>query len=194
MKAIWRVFLAVCVALAGQAGPPVPDKRPITEKDFLQFKWVADSQISPDGKQVAYVLVTVNEKEDRYDASIWGVATSGGAPPRQLTSGLRDSSPRWSPDSQTLAFLRAGEKEPPQIYLLPMNGGEGRKLTDLPMGASLAVWSPAGDRIAFTSSTTQEDLEKKAKNEPAEKKSDVRISTRAIYRSEERRVGKECRL
>ncbi len=148
MKAIVRYVLVLCISLGVPGGLPGAEKHPITEKDLLQFKWVADPQISPDGRQVAYVLVTVNEKEDRYDTSIWSVSTSGGAP-RQLTSGPRDAAPQWSPDSQTLAFLRAGEKDPPQIYLLPMSGGEGRKLTDLPRGASPAVWSPAGDRMAL---------------------------------------------
>jgi Dipeptidyl aminopeptidases/acylaminoacyl-peptidases len=165
--------------------------RPITETDLLKFHWVADPQISPDGRQVAYVLVEVNEKEDRYDTSLWAVAASAGSEPRRLTVGPRDTAPRWSPDSSTLAFLRsAGEKERPQIHLLPMNGGEARKLTDLPRGASVAVWSPSGKAIAFTSGTTAEDLEqqKRGKEKGAEakekpKKSDVRVVTRAVYRS-----------
>ncbi|MGH9317487.1 MAG: TolB family protein, partial [Thermoanaerobaculia bacterium] len=131
-------FFLLAASLSGQP-------RPITEKDLLKFQWVAVPQISPDGKQVAYVLVAVNEKEDRYDTSIWSVATSGTSAPRRLTAGPRDSSPRWSPDGRTLAFLRvASEKEKPQIYLLPMDGGEARQLTDLPRGASAAAWSPSG--------------------------------------------------
>ena len=165
--------------------------RPITETDLLKFRWVADPQISPDGRQVAYVLVEINEKEDRYDTSLWAITASGGSEPRRLTAGPRDAAPRWSPDSSTLAFLRAaGEKERPQIHLLPMNGGDARKLTDLPRGASAAVWSPSEKTIAFTSDTTAEDLEEKkrgkvkgaeAKEKP--KKSDVRVVTRAVYRA-----------
>ncbi|MEP7132559.1 MAG: S9 family peptidase, partial [Acidobacteriota bacterium] len=55
--------------------------RPMTEKDFLAFRWVADPRISPDGQSVAYVLVTVNEKEDRYDTSLWVVPAGGGSEP-----------------------------------------------------------------------------------------------------------------
>ena len=36
--------------------------RPITEADLFRFTWVADPQVSPDGKRVAFVRVTVNEK------------------------------------------------------------------------------------------------------------------------------------
>jgi dipeptidyl aminopeptidase/acylaminoacyl peptidase len=186
MRALVR-FALVFTAMTGfgTAQPPEP-RRPITEKDLLKFQWVADPEISPDGKQVAYVLVKVNEKEDRYETSVWAVDASGASAPRPLTLGPRDSAPRWSPDSRTLAFLRADEKEPPQIYLLSMEGGEGRKLTDLPKGASPAVWSPDGKTIAFTSATNEEDWKEKkqakGEKEAAGKKSDVRVITRAVYR------------
>ncbi len=175
------VFAAIlAVVLSASAA----EKRLITEKDLLKFNWVADPQISPDGAQVAYVLVTVNEKEDRYDTSIWSVETSGTATPRRLTSGPRDSAPRWSPDSRTLAFLRGVEKDPPQIYLLSMQGGEGRKWTDLPRSVSPAIWSPDGRTIAFTSDTTAEEVtEKRGGKKEEEKKSDVRVVTRAVYRA-----------
>ena len=180
-----RVVAALLFCLASPASPAT---RPITETDLLKFRWVADPQISPDGRQIAYVLVEVNEKEDRYDTSVWAVAAGAGAAPRRLTTGPTDLAPRWSPDSSTLAFLRGGgEKERPQIHLLSMSGGEPRKLTDLPRGASAAVWAPSGAAIAFTSATTPEDLEEQKRaresKEPPAKKSDVRVITRAVYRS-----------
>jgi dipeptidyl aminopeptidase/acylaminoacyl peptidase len=185
--------LSVAAALVTVATIAFAAGRPITETDFLKFQWVTDPQISPDGRDVAYVLVQVNEKEDRYDTSLWSVATSGSAAPRRLTAGPRDSSPRWSPDSRTVAFVRApGEKDKPQIYLLPMAGGEARKLTDLPKGTSAATWSPDGRTIAFTSGTNDEDLaEKKSaagktppdlEKKERDERNKPRIVTRAIYR------------
>lgn len=173
-------LLAAIVPLCAAA-----EKRPITEKDLLQFRWVADPQISPDGKSVAYVSVSVNEKEDRYDTNIWVVSAAPGSQPRQLTEGPRDLAPRWSPDRRALAFLRGvSEKDRPQLYLLPMSGGEPRKLTDLPREAGPASWSPDGRRIAFASATTQKDLEEQKAEKKGEKgkKSDVRVITRAVYR------------
>jgi dipeptidyl aminopeptidase/acylaminoacyl peptidase len=158
----------------------------------VKFRWIADPRISPDGRDVAYVLVTVDEHEDRYTSSIWTVATSGDSPPRPLTGGPQDSAPRWSPDSRTLAFLRAADKQPPQIYLLAMTGGEPRKLTDLPGGASPGVWSPNGKTLAFTSGTTPAELAEQKQRAAqagrdaaaAPRKSDVRVVTRAHYRDD----------
>ncbi|HET9796254.1 MAG TPA: S9 family peptidase [Thermoanaerobaculia bacterium] len=183
MKSTSRLAAAL-LALGGlAAGPAAPPRRPIAETDLLKLRWIADPQISPDGRQIAYVLVTVNEKEDRYDTALWTVAASEGAAPRPLTSGPRDSAPRWAPDSHTLAFLRSPEKGAPQVYLLSMSGGEARMLTDLPKGTSAPVWSPDGKAIAFTSGTTPEDLEEKKRGAKADrKKSDVHLVTEAFYR------------
>src|SRR5438270_8169139 len=75
-------------------------KRLITEKDIFQFNWTANPQISPDGSQVVFVKVTVNEKKDGYDTALWAVSTSGESQSRRLTNGPRDSSPKWSPDGK----------------------------------------------------------------------------------------------
>ena len=104
----------------------------MTETDLFKFTWVADPQISPDGSTVAFVRVVVNEKDDRYDSSVFVVPTSGSESPRQLTSGIRDTSPRWAPDGKSLAFVRvpASPSSAPasqsQIYLLPLDCGEAR--------------------------------------------------------------------
>ena len=174
--------MLACLALACAATPLAAQQRAITDSDLFAFRWVASPQISPDGRQVAYVLVTVNAKHDGYETSLWLVATDGAAPPRRLTAGPKDGAPRWSPDGRTLAFLRPKDGQS-QLYLLPFAGGEAQQLTELPKGASPAAWSPDGKMIAFVSSTTLDELAKKDKRD--EPKSDVRIVTRAVFRGDD---------
>ena len=67
-----------------------------------------------------------------------------------FTQGERDSSPLVTPDGATLLFLRAAtEKDKPQLYVLPVAGGEARRLTDHPLGVESPVLSPSGDRVAY---------------------------------------------
>jgi dipeptidyl aminopeptidase/acylaminoacyl peptidase len=149
------------------------------------FRWIASPQISPDGAMIAYTLVTVNGKHDNYETSLWIIPASGGAA-RPLTSGIHDSGARWSPDRRTLAFLRAPEQKdkegkplPPQIYMLSMDGGEARPLTDMPKGADGLAWAPDGQSLAFLSTTLPKDFDKK---KDGEEDSDVRVIAKAAYR------------
>jgi dipeptidyl aminopeptidase/acylaminoacyl peptidase len=176
MVSRWAFILIATALFAGDA------KRPITENDLYAFQWIGGPRISPDGSKIVYSLVKVTAKHDHYETALW-ITPAAGGPARQLTSGPHDSSGQWSPDGKALSFLRATEKdgkpEPPQIYLLSMEGGEARQLTEIPKGAAGPVWSPDGHSIAFSSSTQAKDFEKK-KDDTAE--SDVRVITRAQYR------------
>src|SRR6266702_3944881 len=164
-------FVLSIVLIAGTA-TLFAQKRNITEKDLFDFVWIGDPQISPDGTRVAFVRVTVNEKKEGYNTSIWSVPVAGGEEPHQLTKGDHDVAPRWSPDGKFLLFLRATEKEgkpePPQLSILPMAGGDSFSFTDLPKGASNPVWAPDGKTIAFTSDTNAEDLAKQEKKKRKE--------------------------
>jgi dipeptidyl aminopeptidase/acylaminoacyl peptidase/CubicO group peptidase (beta-lactamase class C family) len=107
--------------------------------------------LSPDGRTCAYVLRTCDGEADRTARALWCVGVEDGEP-RQLTRGASDTSPAWSPDGGTIAFLRS-EEGPAQLWLLPSAGGEPRQLTTLAVGAGAPVWSPDGSRIAFSAPT-----------------------------------------
>jgi len=173
-----RITLA-CFAITSLAFA-ADGKRLITETDLYNFQWIANAQISPDGSRVIYTMVKVTPKHDNYETALWTIPSAGG-PARQLTSGPHDSAARWSPDGKCVAFLRTvetGKSQVPQIFLLEMDGGEARPLTDLPKGAGEPIWSPDGHSIAFSSTTLPKDFDKKDGAE----ESDVRVITSAKYR------------
>ena len=67
----------------------------------------------------------------------------------QLTQGEASCQfPAWSPDGKWIAFLSARSGQT-NIWLIDPFGGEARRLTDLPLGASSIKWSPDGKNIAF---------------------------------------------
>ena len=118
--------------------------------DLFRLNFLQGAQLSPDGKMIVYAVSHVDpDKEEEYVA-LWLLSQETGTS-RQLTTGLaRDWNPHWSPNGKQIAFLSTrGDK--PQIYLIPVDGGEAQALTAMKQGVSGGpVWSPDGKCIAFT--------------------------------------------
>lgn len=148
MRAIGALagWLTIASILPAQA----PPKRAITFQDLISMHRLSDPQISPDGQWVAYNVATPDLETNRSVRNIWIVPIAGGEP-RQLTRSGSDERPRWSPDSQKIAFLSSRDAAP-QVYEIGIEGGEARRVTNLSTGADNELWSPDGKWIAFVSS------------------------------------------
>ena len=158
--------------------------RPPTPEDLYRFRIPTDPQLSPDGSLVAVAVQSVAPGHDGYRHAVWLVPADGSAPPRQATLGARhDTHARFSPDGTSLAFLSDRrpliEEEPDapkdredgtQVHLLPLAGGEARRLTDLPRGVDAFAWSPDGRTLVVRTTsfgaTRAEDRKARRKPEP----------------------------
>ncbi len=139
--------------------------------DLYRLKMATEPRLSPDGQFAAVTIQTVAPGFDAYRHALWLVATDGSGPARQVTLGAKhDRHPRFSPDGRTLAFISDRrsmvETEPngrgadptaredgDQVYLLPLDGGEARRLTDLPRGVDAFEWSPDGSTMVVVSAS-----------------------------------------
>ena len=148
--------------------PPRPD-------DLYRLRIATEPRLAPDGRHAVVTLQTVAPGFDGYRHALWLVPTEGREKPRQLTLGARhDRQPRFSPDGRTLAFIsdrrtyveeepgKAGpgerERKPAredrdQVFLLRLDGGEARRLTDLPRGIDGFEWSPDGTRLVVVTAS-----------------------------------------
>jgi dipeptidyl aminopeptidase/acylaminoacyl peptidase len=142
--------LALIVFTLPSAATAAPALRSLKAADWYRLRRVADPQCSPDGVWVAYTVAHVDSAKDRFDSDVWMTRWDGTASVRLTTSDESESSPRWSPDGRTLAFLskRQGSKAA-QVWLLPVAGGESERVTDVKGGVSGLEWSPDGKRLAL---------------------------------------------
>ena len=120
---------------------------PIQATDYHRISQVADPQLSPDGETVAFVHREPDGAET-YETTIWTVPADGSAAAEPFTTGSDDSEPRFGPDGERIAFVRSEDDGPPQLFVVPTDGGEARQVTDVVGGVGSVAWSPAGDRVA----------------------------------------------
>jgi dipeptidyl aminopeptidase/acylaminoacyl peptidase len=154
-----KLLLAIAVVLFCFLTTPA---QTITPEDILSIRELSDIQLSPDGKQVAFVITEPAASNTQPRASnIWTMPTDGSESPRPLIPGLVNAvSPRWSPDGKTLAFV----SDRGQIYLLAAGESTAVQLTSVPGGVEDFEWSPDSKMIAFVArdQPTRDEQEKKA--------------------------------
>jgi dipeptidyl aminopeptidase/acylaminoacyl peptidase len=131
---------------------PRARKRGVKPGDLYLLRTVVDPQISPDGKQVAYVVTWPDKEADETRMSVYVAPFDGREAARRFTQGNKDHTPRWSPDGRYLAFVSdRGDKN--QLFVAPLSGGEARQVTRQKYGISSPAWSPDGKRMAYMART-----------------------------------------
>jgi len=177
------ICLCVVIASLGFAAPLLAQTRGMTSEDYFAFETLGDPHFSPDGSTIAYVVTTIDQKQNRRRSAIWSVPADGSHEPTPLTTAPQSSnSPRWRPDGKAIAFLSArpspgdaaGETPRTQVWLLSLTGGEPRKITSLLNGVSGFQWSPDGTQLVLVGRSGPSDT--------AKSPSDVRHYAHANYK------------
>jgi dipeptidyl aminopeptidase/acylaminoacyl peptidase len=154
---------AILLTLASAATAQTP--RPMTLVDLLNVPGLSDAELSPDGRQLVYVLSTADWERNRRVSHIWRVNLDGSGSV-QLTNGAEgENGPAWSPDGARIAFLaRRGAAEETQIFLIPNSGGEAIQLGKHPTSVSNITWSPDGTLIYFVAADEKTEEETEEEN------------------------------
>lgn len=125
-------------------------KRPVTPEDLFRLRFLMGADLTPDGSAVVYALSRTDVEANTDHTDLFVVDVASGRSRQLTTVDAVHASPVFAPDGRTVAFLssRGGV---PQIYVMPLDGGEPRAVTALPNGVGGGpVFSPDGSRLAFT--------------------------------------------
>jgi len=146
---VYGACFTALVILALSLPAVAQQMHPFSIHDMLAMDRISDSQVSPDGQWIAFVVRTTDLEANRGRTDLWLVGRDG-AGLRPLTSHPdSDSNPRWGPDSRSVWFLssRSGSS---QVWRIAIDGGEATQVTDEPLGVGNLIVSPDGRHIGFT--------------------------------------------
>ena len=131
---IWRI-----------PGPKARDKIGVATRLIASTAWDREPQFSPDGKKIAFTSARLGKN------AIW-LCDRDGLNPAEITSfsAADVGSPRWSPDSQWIAFDSHNESNW-GIYVVSTDRGPVRLLTTGPSDNVRPSWSRDGRSIYFGS-------------------------------------------
>ena len=167
------------VAAAASLGAQT--QRPMTFLDAQNMRQTAAPDLSSDGKSMLYTLSIPDWNQARRQTDIYLVSTDRGlASTRQLTftKDKNESSPKWSRDGNFIAFL--SDRDAPaapaggaaaagggrggggggarnQLFVMRLDGGEAKRVTDTREGVSNFSFTKDGKSIAYTSGRTGDE-------------------------------------
>lgn len=139
-------------------------RQAMTVEHLWALPRVGSPRPSPDGQRFIVPVTTYDMPTNEGTTRLWLGGLDPAIPPRALTTAeLSTGQAAWSPDGRQIAFVRKpggrqgdGKSKPgaqypdqAQLYVMPVDGGEPTRLTDLPLGAADPRFFPDGKRIAF---------------------------------------------
>lgn len=149
----------------------------VTVRDLARIVRLSAPKFSPDGRTIALVETRSDVADDENHSEIMLVDVASGTI-RPLTRDRKHaSSPAWSPSGDAIAFLAPGADKTPQLFVMPMSGGDPLQLTKLKDGVQQFAWSPDGARIAYAVSDPKPELKGEDKFKTAFKVGDDDYTT-----------------
>src|SRR5262245_50489804 len=171
---IRQTILLAALSAGSSLGAQSP--RPMTFLDEQNMRQATGSALSPDGRMMLYTISTPDWMQARRQSDVYLVSLDRGVPStRQLTftKDKNETSAKWSRDGSFIAFLSDRDAAGPapaggptggggrgaggaaggrnQLFVMRLDGGEAKRVTDTREGVSQFVFAKDGKSIVFAS-------------------------------------------
>jgi dipeptidyl aminopeptidase/acylaminoacyl peptidase len=158
LRALTALGFALALGLA-TAVPTEAQQRPLTFLDMQELRSAGSWTPSPDGRWMLYTVSTPDWAEDESQSDVHLVSLSEGVPSsRQLTftDEHDEDRPAWAPDGVSFVFSSNRDEDVSglsgrQLYVMRLDGGEARRITNAEHGVSDFRFSPDGSWLVFRS-------------------------------------------
>lgn len=184
MNRLTTVLIALLVLFSAEA--TADQRKPFQRMDVFGLEWVSQPQISPDGRQVAYVRNGMDIMTDSKWSRLWLTDTDGDENVPLTGRDVNESNPVWSPDGSRIAFT-SKSKNGTEIFVVWVDTGKSTRLTELNRSPKGLSWSPDGKQIAFRMLVPEEPVvlvKAPKKPDDAEWSDQPRVTARLKYETD----------
>src|SRR5262245_1814407 len=170
-----RSVIAAFALLAATSPLGAQTPRPLTFLDAQNMRQASGSELSPDGRMMLYTVSVPDWNAARRQSDVYLVSLDRGlSSTRQLTftKDRNETNPKWSTDGSFIAFVsdrEAAGAAPAaaggggrggaggagggrnQLFVMRLDGGEAKRVTDAREGVSNYSFSKDGKSIVYSS-------------------------------------------
>ena len=139
-------------------------ERTLTPKDVANIRYVASAEISPDGRAIAYTVAVPRKLFEEEDGPAWTELhvwdEAHGVRPF-VTGQVNVSGVAWTPDGSAISFLaRRGDDKTRSLYVIPLAGGEARRILTHATNIIEYRWLGDGGEVAFRAAEKESEQER----------------------------------
>jgi dipeptidyl aminopeptidase/acylaminoacyl peptidase len=177
---LWAMFVG------GAAAGTAAEKHAMTFEDHAALKALGGLAVSPDNSRLAFVVSGRDLEKNGSWSQVRVMQVKSGKWFQVTAGGAKESSPAWSPDGKSLAFV-SDQSGMPQVWVSEAaEGAKPRPVTSLSTGAGGVKWASDGTTLLFVSDVLpdcDDDACNKRRQEEAEANPvRAKVFTRLMYR------------
>lgn len=179
LGACFALLLSLGTAGLAQAAPP-----PLDAPTMWKLQRVGSPALTPDGKFAIVTLTRYDMELNKGQTDLWRIPTAGGSAEQLTADPASESEPQVSPDGRWVLFsAKRDDDKANQLYVLPLGGGEARRLTNVPTGAGSAKWFADSQRVAFLSAVWPDLPDFAAQGKRLKEREDSKMAGRVYARA-----------